>query len=103
MNCQSIILRARLSQHLFLELIQLVKYFVPFFGFSNWLQRFAAKRSGGLNALNCLNAQCLLIAQLFIYALPPPFFLGAVMGWFYNCYSFFEPKKALAIEPISET
>jgi hypothetical protein len=52
-------------------------------------QRFAAKRSGGLDALNCLNAQCLLIAQLFIYALPPPFFLGAVMGWFYLFSTFF--------------
>jgi len=53
----------------------------------NALQRFAAKRSGGLDALNCLNAKCLLIAQLFIYALLPPFFLGAVMGWFLLSFS----------------
>jgi hypothetical protein len=50
----------------------------------NWFfhyccQRFAAKRSGGFGTLNCLYAQCLLIAQLFVFALFPPFFLGAVM------------------------
>ena len=66
-------------------------------------KRFAAKRSGGLDALNWLNAQCLLIAQLIMFALSPPFFFGAVMGYFYNCYPFLEPKNALAIEPISET
>jgi len=38
----------------------------------NNLQRFAALRCGGLDALNCLLAQSLLIAQLFIFALPPP-------------------------------
>jgi len=26
--------------------------------------------------------QTLLVAQLFVFALRPPFFLGAVMGWF---------------------
>jgi hypothetical protein len=31
-------------------------------------------QSGGLDALNCPNAQRLLIAQLFIYTLPPTFF-----------------------------
>ena len=32
-------------------------------------------------ALNCLYPPCLLIAQLFIFALLPPFFLGAVTCW----------------------
>jgi hypothetical protein len=49
-------------------------------------QRVAAKRSGGFGTLNCLNAQCLLVAQLFIFALRPPFFLGAVSGSLFSVY-----------------
>lgn len=50
------------------------------------VQRVAAKRSGGFGTLNCLNAQCLLVAQLFIFALRPPFFLGAVSGSLFSVY-----------------
>lgn len=54
--------------------------------FSDITQRVAAKRSGGFGTLNCLNAQCLLVAQLFIFALRPPFFLGAVSGSLFSVY-----------------
>ena len=49
--------------------------------------RFAAKRSGGFGTLNCQNTQCLLNARPFIFAVPSPFFLGAVTGslFFFGC------------------
>jgi hypothetical protein len=48
-----------------------------------WHSVLLAKRSGGFGTLNCLFAQCLLVAQCFYSHFPLPFFLGAVMGWFY--------------------
>jgi len=53
--------------------------------FALWLFKVAdnvlqLKEVGGFGTLNCLYAQCLLVEQLFVFALLPPFFLGAVIA-----------------------
>ena len=58
------------------------------------------KEVAGFGTLNCLYPPDFISCTMFIFALPPPFFLGAVMGWFVSPINCFTPLRLCCLSAL---